>query len=182
MRPFLDRTGVPAGLSRALPGWGRARVVVFPVEHRNCCSGDQVLDDSRKLGAGFGQAVEVVLALAARGNDIAVPQERQVVADGRLALAELGTQGADMALTLGEDQDHLKPGGVAHVLEQDRRPFGLLEPLIGGLDALGFAVGRPSCDRGLGTGLRCYHGTTLLSSPQRDDLLDYPSETRRRLL
>jgi len=24
---------VPAGLSRALPGWGRARVVVFPVEH-----------------------------------------------------------------------------------------------------------------------------------------------------
>src|SRR5271157_4868480 len=81
----------------------------------------------------------------------------------RQALAELGTQGADMALTLGKDQDHLKPGGVAHVLEQDRRPFGLLEPLIGGLDASGFAVGRPSCDRGLGTGLRYCHGTTLLS-------------------
>ena len=27
-----------------------------------------------RLGAGVGQAVEVVLALAARGNDIAVPQ------------------------------------------------------------------------------------------------------------
>src|SRR5271166_2611420 len=68
-----------------------------------------------------------------------------------------------MALTLGEDQDHLEPGGIAHMLEQDRRPFGLLEPLIGGLDAFGFAVGRPCCDRGLGTRLRYCHGTALLS-------------------
>ena len=65
-----------------------------------------------------------------------MPEQGQVVADGRLALAELGAEGADVALALGQDQDDLEPGGVADVLQQDRRPLRLLEPLVGCLAAL----------------------------------------------
>ena len=38
------------------------------------CSRDQILDDSGQPSAGVGEAVEVVLALAARGDDSAVAQ------------------------------------------------------------------------------------------------------------
>jgi len=56
-----------------------------------------------------------------------------------LALAELGAKGADVAFAFGQDQDHLEAGGVAHMLEQDRRSLGLLEPLI--VIILGVVVG-----------------------------------------
>ncbi len=69
-------------------------------------------------------------------------KQRQVMADGGLALAELGAQGAHVALALGEDQDDLKPGGVADVLEQNRCAPGLLKPLLGAAEGLGLARGR----------------------------------------
>src|SRR4051794_40953708 len=63
-------------------------------------SADEVLDDLRQLLARLGQAVEVVLALATRGNDAPMPQERQVMAHGRLAHVQLLTNGPDVLLPL----------------------------------------------------------------------------------
>ena len=100
-------------------------------ERRGFRSGDQVLDDLGQVGPGVGQAVEVVLALTARRDDPAMAEQGQVMADGGLALAQLVAQGADMALALGEDQDHLQTRGVADVLQEDRRTSGLLEPIVG---------------------------------------------------
>src|SRR4051794_2487288 len=92
---------------------------------------DQFLDDLRQFFARLGQAIEVVLALAARGDDTAVPQQGQVVADGGLAHVHLLADGADMLLTLGEHQDHLQPRRVADLFQEHRRPLRLLEPLVG---------------------------------------------------
>jgi hypothetical protein len=50
-------------------------------------SSDEVLDDACEVGAGVGEAVEVVLALAAWGDDSPVAQEGEVMADGGLTLA-----------------------------------------------------------------------------------------------
>ena len=58
------------------------------------------------------------------------------MAHRRLTLAELRAEGTDVAFALGEDQDHLEPGGVADVLEQDRGAFGLLETMVDGLGDL----------------------------------------------
>ena len=80
-----------------------------------------------QAGAGLGQAVEIVLALAAWGDDSTVPQKGQVMADGGLALAQSGGQGPDVTLSLGEDQDDLEPGGVADVFEQNGARCGLVE-------------------------------------------------------
>src|SRR3974390_1875996 len=124
-------------------------------------SANQVFDHPGQVSAGVGEAVEIVLALAPRCDDAAMPEQRQVMADGRLALAQLGTQGANVAFALGEDQDDLKAGGIAHMLEQDRRPLCLLEPVVGSF-RLGLADGLGH-DRGLGTGLRYCHETALLS-------------------
>ena len=79
------------------PRGGRSlipRLEAFSVVH-------QALDDAGEVGAGVGQAVEVVLALAAGGDDPAVAEQGQVMADRRLALAELGAEGADVLLALG---------------------------------------------------------------------------------
>ena len=84
-----------------------------------------------QVATGVGQAVEVVLTLAAGGDDAAVSQQSQVMADGGLALAELGAQGTDVSLAIGQDQDDLEPGGIADVLEQDRRAAGDVKPLFG---------------------------------------------------
>ncbi len=53
---------------------------------------DQAVDHAGQVGAGLGEAVEIILALAARGDDAAVAEQGEVVADGGLALAELGAQ------------------------------------------------------------------------------------------
>ena len=45
---------------------------------------DQLLDDFGQIRAEVGQAVEIVLALAAGDNDPAVAQQREVVTDGGL--------------------------------------------------------------------------------------------------
>ena len=92
-------------------------------------AGHQALDDDGEVAADVGEAVEVVLALAAGGDDPAVAEQGEVVADGRLALAELRAEGADVLLAVGEDQDHLEPGRVADVLQEDRGPLGLLRTL-----------------------------------------------------
>ena len=55
-------------------------------------------------------------------------------------------QGADVPLALGEDQDDLKAGRVADVLEQDGCAAGLVEPLLGAAVRLGLRGDR------LGTG------------------------------
>ena len=52
-------------------------------------------------------------------SDAAMAQKRKVMAYRRLALAQLGAQGANVPLSLGQNQDHLQARGVAHVLEQD---------------------------------------------------------------
>ncbi len=96
----------------------------------------QDLDDPGEIGAGIGQAVEVVLALATGRDDSAVPEQGQVMADGGLALAQLVAKRADMALALGQGQDDLKPRRIADVLQQDRGATRLLEPLIHGLRSL----------------------------------------------
>lgn len=65
---------------------------VFDFYRRNldiCRLGDQVLDDLREVGAGVGQAVEVVLTLAAGGDDATVTEQCEVMADSGLTLAEL---------------------------------------------------------------------------------------------
>ena len=80
-------------------------------------------DDLGKPIAGVGEAVEVVLALAATIDDSPVPQQGQVVAHGRLAHVELVAQPPDMALPLGEQGDDLESGRVADLLEQDRCPL-----------------------------------------------------------
>src|SRR4051794_6091363 len=80
-------------------------------------AGHQALDDDGEVAADIGQAVEIVLALAARGDDPAVAEQGQVVADRRLALAELRAEGADVLLAVGEDEDHLQASRVADVLQ-----------------------------------------------------------------
>ena len=91
------------------------------------------LYDLGEVFARLGQPVEVVLALASRGDDPAVSEEGEVVADGGLAHVQLLADGADVLLPLGEHEDDLEPGGVADLLEQDGRPLRLLEPLVGPL-------------------------------------------------
>ena len=63
-----------------------------------------------------------------------------MMADCGLALAELRTQGADVPLALGQDQDHLEPGRVADMLEQDRRTARLMIPLLGARTPLGLVA------------------------------------------
>src|ERR1700734_3355671 len=93
-------------------------------------------------GAGFGQAVEIILALAARGDDSAVPKQRQVVADGGLALAQLGAKRSDMPLAFGENQDDLKSRRITDVLQQDRCSTSLVVSLLGSAESLRFPRGR----------------------------------------
>src|SRR5205823_12581891 len=104
-------------------------------------------------------AVEVILALAARGDDPAVTEQGQVMTDGRLALAELRAEGADVLLPLGQDQDHLEAGRVADVLQEDRGALGVLEPLVGPLLGPGPA-GRLGGGRGLHASLGGHPKTT----------------------
>ncbi len=138
------------------------------------CSGDleEELDDLGQLEPGVAQAVEVVLAEAARRDDPAVAEQGEVVADGGLGLAELLAEGADVVLGLGEEEDHLEPGRVADELEEDRRPPGGLRAVLGRLERLrpdrrdlrrGAGWGRPAGrprgdgldDRWLGLGGGC---------------------------
>ena len=79
-------------------------------------------DDLGKPIAGVGEAVEVVLALAATIDDSPVPQQSQVVAHRRLAHVKLVAQPPDMVLPLGEQGDDLESGRVADLLEQDSLP------------------------------------------------------------
>ena len=118
--------------------------------------GHQTLDDVRQFGPDLGQAVEVVLALTARGDDPAVTEQGQVVADGRLALAELRAKGTDVLLAIGQDQDHLEPGRVADMLQEDRSTLGLLRSLISGLDRLGLRRCLRSGGLRSGARLRCH--------------------------
>src|SRR5690348_5707870 len=118
-----------AGLRGGIGAGGGRRAPIFSTPDRGRAppdrpgwdglSVDQVVDDAGQIGAGVGEAIEVVLTLAPGGDDAAVPEQRQVVADGGLALAELGAEGADVLLALGEDQDDLQAGRVADVLQQD---------------------------------------------------------------
>ena len=73
-----------------------------------------------KLRARIGQAVEVVLALAARGNNATVSQQCKVVAHCGLALAKLVAECANMLLAVVQNQDDLKSGWITHVLQQGR--------------------------------------------------------------
>src|SRR3954462_2518072 len=76
--------------------WGRSTTHAF--------------DDPGKPKAGVGEAVEVVLALAATIDDSPVPQQGHVVAHGGLGHVELVAPPPDMALPLGERGDDPEPG------------------------------------------------------------------------
>src|SRR5437763_1252135 len=69
-------------------------------------SADQCLHDRREFLTRLGQAIEVVLPLAAWGDDAAMPEEGQVMADGGLALVQFLAQGPHVLLARGERQDH----------------------------------------------------------------------------
>ncbi len=107
----------------------------------NSSAGHETFDDGGEVGADLSQAVEIVLALTARGNDSTVTEQGQVMADGRLALAELGAKSTDVLFAIGEDQDYLEPGRVADVLQENRGTLGLVGSLISGLDGLGLRRG-----------------------------------------
>ena len=108
-----------------------------------------------QTGSGVRQAVEIILALTARGDDSAVPQERQVMADRGLALAQLGAQSTHVPLSFGKNQDHLKSRRVADVLEQDRCSTSLMVSLLGPTNRLGLARGRLRGGGALYAGLGC---------------------------
>src|SRR5262249_52789838 len=157
---------------------GTRQRIIRPLTRMRCASArprsssDQVLDDAGQVGAGLGEAVEVILALAPRRDDAAVAEQGEMMADGRLTLAELGAQGADVPLPLGEDQDDLEPGGVADVLEQDRGAACLVIPLLGPADGLGPSPDRLGGRRSLGAGLRrCWHGIGLLSLKKKPGIV-----------
>ena len=79
--PGLGKVPDPPGSGSAIPGPADCGL--------DQCSRDQIVDHAGEIGAGLGQAVEVVLALATGGDDAAVAEQGEVVADGGLALAEL---------------------------------------------------------------------------------------------
>src|SRR5262245_33847324 len=86
-----------------------------------------------------------------------------MMADGGLALAELGAEGADMPLPLGEDQDDLEPRRVADMLEQDRRASRLVIPLLGPAEGPGLGPDRLGRRCMLDAGFRRWHRMDLLS-------------------
>src|SRR4051794_2874422 len=91
---------------------------------------DQTLDDHRQSLTHLGQAIEIILALAARGDDPAMPQERQVMADRGLTLLQFVREGPDVTLAVREHQDHLQTGRITDLLQEHRGPLDLLEPLL----------------------------------------------------
>src|SRR4051794_35649636 len=91
-----DLSRWPSGIRSLTPGNGR--------------SADDRVDDPRQLAAGLGEAVEVVLARAPRLDQAAVAEQRQVVADRRLALrAQVGAKFGDVTLLLVQEHEDLEP-------------------------------------------------------------------------
>jgi hypothetical protein len=83
-------------------------------------SADHAFDDVGKPITGIGKAVKVVLALAAAVHDSAVPQQGQVVAQGRLAQVKLVAEPPDVTLPVRKQCHDLESGRVAELLEQNR--------------------------------------------------------------
>jgi hypothetical protein len=80
---------------------------------------DDGVDDLRELAAGLGQGVEIMFAGATRLDQPAMAQEREVVADGRLALgAQIGAQLGDVPLFFTQEHEHLKAGRIRDLLQQ----------------------------------------------------------------
>ncbi len=76
------------------------------------------IHDLRKLAAGIGQGVEIMLARAPRLDQPAVPQQREVVADGGLALrAKIGTQLGNIPLFFAQEHEHLKASRIRDLLQ-----------------------------------------------------------------
>ena len=101
-------------------------------------SADDGIDDLGELAAGLGQGIEVVLAGAARLDQPAVAKQRQVMADGGLALgAEVRAQLGDISLLLAQEHEHLQPSGIGHLLEQLRDAADLGERTARGRGGLG---------------------------------------------
>ena len=127
---MLPLTFVVAGM-RPSPEWISSRRMEPPddllrirrVAQILDLSKDHTFDDLGKPIAGVGEAVEVVLALAAAVDDSPVPQQGQVVAHSRLAHVKLVAQSSDMPLPFGEQGDDLESGRVADLLEQSRCPL-----------------------------------------------------------
>src|SRR4051794_12776090 len=87
------------------------------------------------------------------------------MADGRLALVEMLAEGTHVPFAFGQDHDDLEPGRIADVLEQDRRPPCLLEPMIG---PFGPGRGGPRRHRQLGSCLRECHFEMLRPDVEYD--------------
>src|SRR4051794_16688140 len=82
--------------------------------------------DVEESMAGVGEAIEVVLALAAAVNDSTVPQKNQVVAHHSRAQVKQVAESPDVVLSFREQADDLESGRVTDWLEQVRRPLDLL--------------------------------------------------------
>src|SRR4051794_33417983 len=103
-----DRSGgVPTG-ERGCPRGIRAsgaspnrRGTGRPARTRREESAYHDLDHVGEAVPFLGQAVEIVLPLAAWRDDPAVPQQGQVMADGRLALVQLLAERAHVLLAVG---------------------------------------------------------------------------------
>jgi hypothetical protein len=77
------------------------------------------IDDVGELASCVGQRVEIVLSGSSGLDQAAVTQERQMVADGRLALrSKIAAELGDVALLLTQKNQHLQPGWIGDLLEQ----------------------------------------------------------------
>jgi hypothetical protein len=66
------------------------------------------IDNLRQFASGFGQRIKVVLAGTARFDESTVTQQREMVADGGLALsAEIGTKLGHISFSFTEKHQYL---------------------------------------------------------------------------
>ena len=81
-------------------------------------SGHQLADDLGELAAGVGEVVDVVLPLTEGLDQPAVPQQRQVMAQGGLAdAAQLVAEVRDVAGRLREGEKYAEPRRVGDLLQ-----------------------------------------------------------------
>ena len=91
----------------------------------------------------FPHGIEVVLAVAPGFDDAGNAQQGQVVADGRLALAQLVAQGADVQFAFAKQvHQNLQPGFIGEQLEDLDQVFFQLLGQFGERSAGPFGVRR----------------------------------------
>jgi hypothetical protein len=111
--------------------------------------GEELLEQLAEVSGA--QVVKVVLAVTTKTDELALAQESEMVADGRLGLLEEVTQGGNVHLPLaGQGEENLDPGLVSQKLKD----FGeLLDGVLGNPDGVrgrGCNPGAPRFGGGIG--------------------------------